>query len=113
MTSVGTNVLPPPNENETASPAATSPMSTPTAPALAARSTFRLTAQLPRSINATLPAGETRYGSSAVAPAAGQPRPTNATSPVKPLPTGAQSTVSVFAYEPAIAAGAIDGDDTM
>src|SRR5258706_4513701 len=136
MTSVGKKVVPPRKEKETASPASSRPMRTPTAPALAARSTFRLTAQLPRSISATLPAGEARYGSSAVVPAAGQPRPTNATSPVKPLATGAQSTVSVFAYEPAIAAGeltvsgnaralgtavcatlitpgAIDGDDTI
>ena len=57
ITRVGTNVSPPPKEKEIASPAATSPISTPTAPALAARSTLRLTLHAPRSIRATLPAG--------------------------------------------------------
>src|SRR6266704_6872353 len=88
MTRVGTNVVPPPKEKEIASPPATRPIRTPTAPALAARSTLRLTLHAPRSVRATLPAGLSRYGSP------GQPRPTNATGwLVKPAPIGAQSTV--------------------
>src|SRR6266704_5880130 len=88
ITRVGTNVSPPPKEKEIASPDATRPIRTPTAPALAARSTLRLTAHTPRSMRATLPAGLSRYGSP------GQPRPTNATGwLVKPAPIGAQSTV--------------------
>ncbi len=57
MTIDGTNVSPPPREKDTASPGATSPISTAVAPAFAARSTLRLTAQPPRSIRATLPLG--------------------------------------------------------
>ena len=64
MTSVGTKLSPPPSENETASPGAINPISTPIAPASAARSTFKLTAQPPRSINATLPVGSAKYGAS-------------------------------------------------
>jgi hypothetical protein len=60
MTSVGTNVSPPPNEKLIGSPGATSPIRTPIAPALAARSTLRLTAQAPRSMSATFPAGFAR-----------------------------------------------------
>src|SRR2546426_2457235 len=90
MISVGTNVSPPPNEKLTGSPGKTSPIRTPIAPALAARSTFRLTAQVPRSMSATFPAGFARYASP------GHPRPTKTTSPVKPEPIGAQPTVSVF-----------------
>src|SRR5256885_2116493 len=91
MTRVGTNVSPPPKEKEIASPDATRPIRTPTAPALAARSTLRLTAHTPRSMRATLPEGSAMYGSP------GQPRPTNATGTlVKPEPIGAQSTVDVF-----------------
>ena len=78
-------------------------MITATAPAFVARSTLRLTEQPPRSIKATLPAGllPLKYGSSAglgtgVTVPAGQPRPRRATSPVKPAPTGAQSTVAVL-----------------
>src|SRR5438093_8302182 len=91
MTRVGTNMVPPPKEKEIGSPAATSPIRTPTAPALAARSTLRLTLHAPRSMRATLPEGSAMYGSP------GQPRPTNATGLlVKPAPIGAQSTVDVF-----------------
>ena len=99
MISVGTNVSPPPNEKLTGSPGATRPIKTPIAPALAARSTLRLTEHPPRSISATFPAGEARYGSSGLpdeTEPAGQPRPTKATLPVKPSPIGAQPTVSVF-----------------
>src|SRR5438132_11853830 len=100
ITSVGTKVSPPPYENEPGSPGATSPIRTPIAPAFAARSTLRLTAQVPRSIRAILPAGFERYGSP------GQPRPTKVTSPVVSVfPIGAQPTVEVFLYSPAIAAG--------
>src|SRR2546425_274116 len=100
MTRVGTNRVPPPKEKEIASPDATRPIRTPTAPACAARSTLRLTAHTPRSMRATLPEGSARYGSP------GQPRPTNATSLlVKPAPIGAQSTVDALAYVPAIEAG--------
>ena len=60
ITSVSTNESPPPKLNEIGSPGATKPISTPIAPALAARSTFRLTGHPPRSINATLPAGSAR-----------------------------------------------------
>ena len=79
MTIVGTNVSPPPLEKVTASPGATRPMSTAVAPAWAARSTFRLTEQAPRSMSATLPVGSARYGSSGLVSSmepAGQPRPT-------------------------------------
>ena len=108
MTIVGTKVSPPPNEKLTGSPGATRPRRTAVAPALAARSTLRLNAQAPRSMRATLPAGFARYGSSgfvALIEPAGQPRPTNTTSPAKPVPIGAQATVSVFGYVPAMAAG--------
>src|SRR5262245_50657310 len=60
ITSDGTNIVPPPNENVMASPAATRPIRTPIAPAAAARSILRLIAQTPRSINAILPAGLAR-----------------------------------------------------
>ena len=60
MIIVGTNVSPPPLEKLTGAPGATSPMRTPTAPALAARSTLRLTEQPPRSMSATLPDGSLR-----------------------------------------------------
>jgi hypothetical protein len=69
MTSEGTKVSPPPNEKDTASPAATKPISTPVAPASAPMSTFRLTEQVPRSIYAILPAGLASRASP------GQPRP--------------------------------------
>src|SRR5215470_17141149 len=109
MTSVGTKVSPPPKLNVIASPPAVNPISAPMAPAFAARSTFRLIEQPPRSISAILPAGLSRYGSGrglgGVRLFAGHPRPTKETLPVTPAPTGAQSTVAVFGYEPAIAAG--------
>src|SRR3954466_4673536 len=57
ITSVGTKWVPPPLLNDTASPGATRPSSTPVAPAAPAASTFRLIEQAPRSISATLPAG--------------------------------------------------------
>ena len=79
MTMVGTKLSPPPFEKLTASPGATRPMSTAVAPASAARSTFRLTEQSPRSMSATLPSGSDRYGSSGLVSAmepAGHPRPT-------------------------------------
>ena len=60
ITNVSTKVSPPPKAKLIGSPAATNPMSTPMAPALAARSTLRLTAHVPRSIKATLPAGFAR-----------------------------------------------------
>src|SRR5439155_11116731 len=97
---VGTNAPPPPKLHQLRSAPMTIATNTPMAPALAARSTFRLTAQTPRSIRATLPAGLARYGSP------GQPRPTKATSPVvSEFPIGAQPTVEVFLYSPAIAGG--------
>ena len=108
MTMVGTKLSPPPFEKLTASPGATRPISTAVAPASAARSTLRLTEQSPRSMSATLPAGSARYGSSGLPAAmepAGQPRPRCTTSPVKPAPTGAQSTVAVLVYTPSMAAG--------
>src|SRR4030095_13246189 len=109
ITSVGAKWVPPPNENEMASPGATSPIRTPMAPAATARSTFRLTEQAPRSISTIFPVGKgLGYGSAGLPGlmlSAGQPRPMKATSPVTPAPTGAQSTVAVFLYMPAIAAG--------
>ena len=79
MTMVGTKLSPPPFEKLTASPGAMRPISTAVAPASAARSTFRLTEQSPRSMSATLPSGSARYGSSGLPSSmepAGQPRPT-------------------------------------
>src|SRR4030095_1623159 len=79
ITREGTNIVPPPKVNVIASPGATRPINTPVAPALVARSIFRLMAQDPRSMSATLPAGLSRYGSSAdpgVIESAGHPRPT-------------------------------------
>ena len=78
MTSEGLKFVPPPKENETASPPATSPMRTPVAPSLTALSTFKLTEHPPRSISATLPDGLVRTGSAGLPAAtlpAGQPRP--------------------------------------
>ncbi len=99
ITSVGAKCVPPPKLNETASPGAMRPMRTPVAPLATARSTLRLTEHTPRSINATLPDGLDRNGSP------GHPRPMYATLPVTPAPTGAQSTVAVLRYVPAIDAG--------
>src|SRR5580704_12085202 len=62
-TSVGTKSEPPPLMKETASPGATKPIRTPTAPARAAASIFKLTLQAPRSIRAINPFGLARYGS--------------------------------------------------
>src|SRR5215831_2234155 len=79
MTSEGTEWDPPPYINDIASPGATRPIRTPIAPACAARSIFRLTGQAPRSINAILPLGSVKYGSSGLPvlmESAGQPRPT-------------------------------------
>src|SRR5580698_4735591 len=70
ITSVGGKFEPPPTENVTASPGATNPTRTAIAPALATLSTFRLTAQVPRSTSATAPLGF----ASSVSP--GQARPT-------------------------------------
>src|SRR5262245_41599294 len=92
ITSVSTKVSPPPKANEIGSPPVTNPMSTPIAPALAARSTFRLALHPPRSINAILPEGLARYVSAGLpseTASAGQPRPTNTMSPVNPVTTGA------------------------
>src|ERR1700722_6308544 len=79
ITSVGTKSEPPPLLKLTASPGATKPISTPTAPALAAASIFRLTEHEPRSMRAILPLGLTRYGSAGLPvlmEPAGHPRPT-------------------------------------
>ncbi len=92
---------PPPKLNVGGSPAALFAMRTATAPAFVARSTLRLTAQAPRSMRATFPAGllPLKYGSGTRIPAVGstgQPRPSRTTSPLNPAPTGAQSTVAVL-----------------
>src|SRR5262249_57027013 len=106
ITIEGTKWVPPPKLKVIASPAATSPMRTPVAPACAARSILRLMAHTPRSISAILPAGLVIYGSSTATPdPAGHPRPTYATSPVTPALTGAKSSVAVFAYVPAMLLG--------
>src|SRR5512143_3127730 len=108
MISVGTKVSPPLKLKEMGSPGATRPRITARAPALAARSTLRLTPQAPRSMRAILPAGSARYGSAGlvgVTEPAGQPRPTKATSPVAWWSMGAQPTVSVLRMVPAMEAG--------
>src|SRR5687768_1523949 len=85
-------------------------MSTPIAPLSNATSTFRLTEQAPRSINAILPVTLFRIGSAgepAATEPAGQPRPMNATAPLVPLPIGDHSSVAVLPYVPAMPAGAV------
>src|ERR1700733_1148362 len=78
-TSDGGKFDPPPLLKLIASPGATSPIRTPTAPALAAASIFRLTEHAPRSISAIAPFGLARYWSAGLPveiEPAGQPRPT-------------------------------------
>src|SRR5262245_55426236 len=89
----------PPFENDTASPGAIRPRSTAFAPALLAAATFSLMLQAPRSTSATLPFGSDSSLSPSVVT---QPRPINATSPVTAVVIGAQSTVAVLPYVPAM-----------
>src|SRR5271165_351435 len=96
ITRVATKLLPPPLLKLMASPGATSPSRTPTAPLLATLSIFRLTAQAPRSTKAILPLGLASSGSAGVEPEAGQARPTYTTLEVSGELTGAKLRVAVF-----------------
>src|SRR5271165_2503516 len=96
ITSVGTKFEPPPLLKLMASPGATRPSSTPTAPLLATLSIFRLTAQAPRSTKAIFPLGLASSGSAGVEPEAGQARPTYTTLEVSGELTGAKLRVAVF-----------------